>query len=99
MPPEDQPEETHGQCAEEIRRLNQVIHDMSRLAELLMVAKRCPHCEDKGWWVHQDQGTGEPIQVQCEWCATTPDSFCRAALAYINAFPPTIPVPAPERNS
>jgi hypothetical protein len=34
----------------------------------------CPHCPDQGWWVDADKWTGEPVQVQCEFCWTNPRS-------------------------
>jgi len=38
----------------------------------------CPHCPNQGWWADQQPnywtGDAEWVQVQCEWCWTTPNS-------------------------
>lgn len=34
----------------------------------------CPHCPNQGWFVDSDPHTGEPVQVQCEFCYTNPNS-------------------------
>ena len=34
----------------------------------------CPHCENVGWYAQEDTNTGEPMQIQCEWCYTNPYS-------------------------
>ena len=41
-----------------------------RCAELEKALKeaRCPYCDAVGWTVQPDRNTGEPCQVQCEWC-------------------------------
>lgn len=36
--------------------------------------KRCPNCPDQGWWEDRERFTGDPIQVQCEFCECEPDS-------------------------
>jgi hypothetical protein len=37
--------------------------------------KSCKYCEDNsGWYVEYDHNTGEPVQVQCEFCYTEPNS-------------------------
>lgn len=43
-------------------------------AEAAVIAERCPHCLDQGFWINQNEHTGDPEQVQCEWCATNPNS-------------------------
>lgn len=34
----------------------------------------CPACPNQGWYAEEDRYTGEPIQVQCEFCETEPNS-------------------------
>lgn len=36
---------------------------------------KCPHCDDEGSWVEPDIHTGEPCQIQCKFCDTTPNSL------------------------
>lgn len=36
-----------------------------------LVLRDCPHCEGHGWYVDADQLTGDPAQVQCEFCLGT----------------------------
>ncbi len=36
--------------------------------------EQCPYCPDQGWYVEPNRNTGEPEQVQCEWCNTNPNS-------------------------
>lgn len=38
-----------------------------KVRQLLTVAK-CPNCNGEGWYVQAQRNTGEPEQVQCEWC-------------------------------
>lgn len=33
----------------------------------------CPHCDNDGYTVEQD-GFGNPVQAQCEFCYTNPNS-------------------------
>jgi len=35
----------------------------------------CPHCANEGFWIGTEQYTGEPEQVQCEFCYTQPSVF------------------------
>jgi hypothetical protein len=37
-------------------------------------AIRCPCCADDGYYVQPNLNTGDPEQVQCEFCYTTPNS-------------------------
>lgn len=34
----------------------------------------CPNCPNQGWWVDANPYTGEPEQVQCEFCETEENS-------------------------
>lgn len=34
----------------------------------------CPYCPNQGWYEDVDRHTGEPIQIQCEFCETEPFS-------------------------
>ena len=36
--------------------------------------KNCPNCPNQGWYVHPNNYTGEPEQVQCEFCECEPNS-------------------------
>ncbi len=36
--------------------------------------EHCPHCPDQGWYPRYNYYTGDPEQVQCEWCYTNPKS-------------------------
>lgn len=33
-----------------------------------------PNCPDQGGWVDYEPFSGEPVQVQCEFCWTEPNS-------------------------
>jgi hypothetical protein len=46
---------------------------------------------NQGWFVDADKWTGEPMQVQCEFCCTTPDSKFNLANAPAN-LPPVVGV-------
>lgn len=37
--------------------------------------KNCPHCENVGWYADANPHTGEPEQVQCEFCYTEENSI------------------------
>lgn len=50
-------------------------------ARELAKAKRCPNCEDVGWYLVEGPH-GEPQQEQCKWCDTTPDSRFNALAAF-----------------
>jgi hypothetical protein len=39
----------------------------------------CPNCPDQGWYIVADN-SGEPEQVQCEWCYTVPNSVFNQTL-------------------
>ena len=45
----------------------------ARIKEL-REALNCPHCPNQGWFEDRDHNTGDSMQVQCEWCCTTPNS-------------------------
>lgn len=40
--------------------------------------QHCPHCPDQGWYPDNDPYSGEPVQVQCEFCWTNPLSYFNA---------------------
>ena len=43
------------------------------LTEMLDLRKEgCPNCDDVGWYTDYSHHTGEPEQVQCEFCYTNP---------------------------
>lgn len=35
----------------------------------------CPHCSNVGWYADANTHTGDPEQVQCEFCYTTENSI------------------------
>lgn len=45
------------------------------LAAAIDSAQRCPNCPDQGWYAEADPRSGDPVQVQCEFCYTLPDSM------------------------
>lgn len=51
---------------------------MNEIAAEFPGAKRCPHCPDQGWYPDYHPNTGDPVQIQCEFCYTTPDSLFNA---------------------
>ena len=36
--------------------------------------KDCPNCPNQGWIADENMYTGEPEQIQCEFCYTEPNS-------------------------
>ena len=69
--------------------------DLTRCAEALIAAKKCQMCPDQGWFQMETGGcnedgsndTRESVQMECEWCHTTPDSFFNATCEYQALFP------------
>ena len=55
--------------------------ELVEAAQALREAKRCPNCEDDGWWVRAEPHTGEAEQMQCQWCYETADSRFNALAA------------------
>ena len=55
--------------------MSQVGSGDKSLVRLIDDAQRCPHCPDQGWYSDLDRHTGDPVQVQCEFCCTVPDSL------------------------
>jgi hypothetical protein len=49
------------------------------LLMLLDKGDHCPNCPDQGWYIVADN-SGEPEQVQCEWCYTVPNSVFNQTL-------------------
>ena len=50
-----------------LRRMAEALSDYDEVVA-------CPDCADEGQtW--QDDGTGEPVAVQCEWCHTVGNSL------------------------
>ena len=71
------------------------IHDLTRCAEAMISARKCQMCPDQGWFQMETGGcnedgsndTRESVQMQCEWCHTTADSFFLAVCKYQALFP------------
>lgn len=40
-----------------------------------VVGEECPRCDNGGWYVVTNIHTGEPEQIQCEFCCTNPNSL------------------------
>jgi len=51
----------------------QLVEKDRQIRELLD-AKDCSNCPNQGWWQGVNRNTGEPEQVQCEYCYTDPNS-------------------------
>ena len=49
--------------------------EIDRLKVALGGAGVCPNCVDQGWFTDADPNTGEPVQVQCQWCYETGHSL------------------------
>ena len=47
---------------------------MSDLDRQVAEALDCPYCPNQGWFEDADPWTGDPIQVQCEFCYTEANS-------------------------
>lgn len=43
------------------------------------VERDCPYCQGQGWYVAADRATGDPVQVQCEFCLATGKLYARVA--------------------
>ena len=63
--------------AERYRRMAELVE----AAQALREARRCPNCEDVGWYIQPEYHTGEAEQAQCQWCYETPDSRFNALAA------------------
>lgn len=44
----------------------------------LVECQPCQNCPDQGYWVRPNDNTGEPEQVQCEFCHTNSYSRFKA---------------------
>ena len=54
----------------------QLLDELSILdGDVVMVpVVNCPNCGDQGWYMVADTHTGEPMQEQCQFCDTVPNS-------------------------
>ena len=52
------------------------------LADRFSKADCCPYCPNVGWYAQANMNTGEPEQIQCEWCETKETSLFKVMADY-----------------
>ena len=77
-PPIDYKSELESACLLCDALQSQLAERDAALAGLLN-AEHCQHCQNQGWYAdiepNRNTGEAEQVQVECEWCYTTKNSF------------------------
>lgn len=63
------------ECLKDLRKHQSALIELIREADRIeKEGLNCSYCPNIGWYADRDKYTGEPVQVQCEFCHTEPNS-------------------------
>ncbi len=63
-----------GEASYMLEHLADSLARQTALLREFLNAENCPYCPNQGWYADRDRASGDPVQVQCEFCHTNQKS-------------------------